>query len=170
MTYRLFCYSRPRTTRSNIQFRSSVLAWMDWQKTTILLVAMFAVSGCNRSNPYLTSSPSGFLIPSAAPGLANPQFPVQLAERERQIKLSDENNRQLTTQLAQSQQQTQLHKERADLLQRQLQDTSNQLQQTSQPKEWSPSANPSTPRPTIGTECSIELFAVLNSKGGGTSC
>lgn len=103
---------------------------MDWQKTTILLVAMFAVSGCNRSNPYLTSSPSGFLIPSAAPGLANPQFPVQLAERERQIKLSDENNRQLTTQLAQSQQQTQLHKERADLLQRQLQDTSNQLQQS----------------------------------------
>ena len=103
---------------------------MDWQKATILLVAMFAVSGCNRSNPYLTSSPSGFLIPSAAPGLANPQFPVQLAERERQIKLSDENNRQLTTQLAQSQQQTQLHKERADLLQRQLQDTSNQLQQS----------------------------------------
>ncbi len=91
---------------------------------------MFAISGCNRSNPYLTASPSGFLIPTAAPGLANPQFPVQLAERERQIKLSDENNRQLTTQLAQSQQQTQLHKERADLLQRQLQDTSNQLQQS----------------------------------------
>ena len=130
MTYRLLCHSRPRTTRSNIQFRSSVLAWIGWQKATILLVAMFAVSGCNRSNPYLTASPSGFLIPSAAPGLANPQFPVQLAERERQIKLSDENNRQLTTQLAQSQQQTQLHKERADLLQRQLQDTSNQLQQS----------------------------------------
>ena len=103
---------------------------MDWQKTTILLVAMFAVSGCNRSNPYLTASPTGFLMPSAAPGLVNSQFPVQLAERERQIKLSDENNRQLTTQLAQSQQQTQLHKERADLLQRQLQDTSNQLQQS----------------------------------------
>ena len=103
---------------------------MGWQKATVFLVAMFAVSGCNRSNPYLTASPTGFLMPSAAPGLVNSQFPVQLAERERQIKLSDENNRQLTTQLAQSQQQTQLHKERADLLQRQLQDTSNQLQQS----------------------------------------
>ena len=96
----------------------------------ILLVVMFAVSGCNRSNPYLTASPSGFFMPSASPGLANPQLPAQLAEIERRAKLSDDNNRQLTTQLAQSQQQNQLLKERSDLMQRQLQDTSNQLQQS----------------------------------------
>jgi flagellar motor protein MotB len=96
----------------------------------ILLVVMFAVSGCNRSNPYLTASPSGFLMPNVAPGLANPQLPAQLAEIERRAKLSDDNNRQLTTQLAQSQQQNQLLKERSDLMQRQLQDTSNQLQQS----------------------------------------
>ena len=96
----------------------------------ILLVVMFAVSGCNRSNPYLTASPSGFFMPSASPSLANPQLPAQLAEIERRAKLSDDNNRQLTTQLAQSQQQNQLLKERSDLMQRQLQDTSNQLQQS----------------------------------------
>ena len=69
-------------------------------------------------------------MPSASPGLANPQLPAQLAEIERRAKLSDDNNRQLTTQLAQSQQQNQLLKERSDLMQRQLQDTSNQLQQS----------------------------------------
>ena len=96
----------------------------------VVMFVMFAVSGCNRSNPYLTASPSGFFMPSASPGLANPQLPAQLAEIERRAKLSDDNNRQLTTQLAQSQQQNQLLKERSDLMQRQLQDTSNQLQQS----------------------------------------
>ena len=99
----------------------------------MLLVTMVALTGCNRSNPYLTASPSGFLMPNAAPSLGNPQ---QLAEIERRAKLLDDNNRQLTTQLAQSQQQTQLmqqreqiERERANLLQRQMQDVSNQLQQ-----------------------------------------
>ena len=97
---------------------------------------MLGVSGCNRSNPYLTASPSGFFMPSAAPNLANPQLPAQLAELERRVKLFDDNNRQLTTQLAQSQQQTQLSlqqlqlaNERSNLLQRQMQDISNQSQQ-----------------------------------------
>ena len=102
----------------------------------MLMVMMLAVSGCNRSNPYLTASPSGFLMPSAAPSLANPQLPAQLVESERRLKLLDGDNRQLVTQLAQSQQQTQLSQqreqlatERANLLQRQMQDVSNQLQQ-----------------------------------------
>lgn len=75
-------------------------------------------------------------MPSAAPNLANPQLPAQLAELERRVKLFDDNNRQLTTQLAQSQQQTQLSlqqlqlaNERSNLLQRQMQDISNQSQQ-----------------------------------------
>jgi flagellar motor protein MotB len=87
--------------------------------------------GCNRSNPYLTASPSGFLTPGATgPNIANPQFTAQIAELERRAKLLDDNNRQLTTQLAQSQQQMQLFKERAELMQRQVQDVSNQLQQS----------------------------------------
>ena len=86
--------------------------------------------GCSRSNPYLTASPSGFLLPNTAPSLASPQLPAQLAELERRSKLLDENNRQLTTQLAQSQQQMQLFKERSDLMQRQLVDVNNQLQQS----------------------------------------
>ena len=69
-------------------------------------------------------------MPNAAPNLANPQLPAQLAELERRAKLLDDNNRQLTTQLAQSQQQMQLFKERSDLMQRQLQDVNNQLQQS----------------------------------------
>ena len=75
-------------------------------------------------------------MPSAVPNLANPQFPAQLAELERRVKLFDDNNRQLTTQLAQSQQQTQLIQqqlqlanERSNLLQRQMQEVSNQSQQ-----------------------------------------
>ena len=111
-------------------------AWNDWSQASILLLVMLAASGCNRSNPYLTASPSGFFMPSAAPNLANPQLPAQLAELERRVKLFDDNNRQLTTQLAQSQQQTQLGQqqlqlanERSNLLQRQMQDVSNQSQQ-----------------------------------------
>ena len=111
-------------------------AWIDWSQTSIFLLVLLAASGCNRSNPYLTASPSGFFIPGAAPNLANPQIPAQLAELERRVKLLDDNNRQLTTQLAQSQQQTQLGQqqlqlanERASLLQRQMQDVSNQSQQ-----------------------------------------
>ena len=96
----------------------------------IAIVLVFAVSGCNRSNPYLTASPSGFLVPNVAPNMASPQVPAQLAELERRAKLLDDNNRQLTTQLAQSQQQMQLFKERSDLMQRQLQDVNNQLQQS----------------------------------------
>ncbi len=115
-----------------------------------LLVASF---GCNRSQPYLVSSPSGFLSAGAGSG-ASPTVPAataagstpgaaaagsaslgpnayaaQMAELERRAKLLDENNRQLHTQLAQSQQQMQLYKERSDLMQRQLSDMSGQLQQ-----------------------------------------
>jgi flagellar motor protein MotB len=93
---------------------------------------VFLVAGCNRSNPYLTASPSGFLVPNASanPSLTSPQLPAQLAELERRAKLLDDNNRQLTTQLAQSQQQMQLFKERSDLMQRQLKDVNNQFQQS----------------------------------------
>ena len=87
--------------------------------------------GCNRSNPYLTASPSGFSAPSSlAANIASPQFSAQITELERRAKLLDDNNRQLTTQLAQSQQQMQLFKERAELMQRQVQDVGNQLQQS----------------------------------------
>ena len=96
----------------------------------IVLGLVWMVSGCNRSNPYLTASPSGFLVPNVVPNIASPQVPAQLAELERRSKLLDDNNRQLTTQLAQSQQQMQLFKERSDLMQRQLQDVNNQLQQS----------------------------------------
>ena len=96
----------------------------------LVFTVIFTVSGCNRSNPYLTASPSGFLVPNVAPSIASPQVPAQLAELERRAKLLDDNNRQLTTQLAQSQQQMQLFKERSDLMQRQLQDVNSQLQQS----------------------------------------
>lgn len=86
--------------------------------------------GCNRSNPYLASTNSGFLYPNASANPASPQLTAQIAELERRAKLLDENNRQLTTQLAQSQQQMQLFKERSELMQRQVQDVSNQLQQS----------------------------------------
>jgi len=97
---------------------------------TIAVSLPFFIAGCNRSNPYLTASPSGFLVPNPALSLASPQLPAQLAELERRAKLLDANNRQLTTQLAQSQQQMQLFKERSDLMQRQLLDVNNQLQQS----------------------------------------
>ncbi|XZE33154.1 OmpA family protein [Pirellulaceae bacterium SH501] len=90
------------------------------------------MSGCNRSNPYLTASPSGFTLAGNQP-LApeiQQQYSAQLAEVERRAKLLDDNNRQLTTQLAQSQQQMQLYKERAELMQRQLAEVNNQLQNT----------------------------------------
>ncbi len=96
----------------------------------LVFTVIFTLSGCNRSNPYLTASPSGFLVPNVAPSIASPQVPAQLAELERRAKLLDDNNRQLTTQLAQSQQQMQLFKERSDLMQRQLQDVNGQLQQS----------------------------------------
>lgn len=98
----------------------------------LALIPLFPLvaTGCNRSSPYLTASPSGFLNPNPAPNLANLQIPAQLAEFERRAKLLDENNRQLTTQLAQSQQQMQLFKEQSELAKRQLMDVSNQLQQS----------------------------------------
>ncbi len=116
--------------RSNILFRATGVVWTNWHTTVTILMLVFAVSGCNRSNPYLTASPSGFLLPNSVPNMASPQLPAQLAELERRAKLLDDNNRQLTTQLAQSQQQMQLFKERSDLMQRQLQDVNNQLQQS----------------------------------------
>ena len=106
----------------------AIVRWPFVCLAVLMLPSLLA--GCNRSNPYLTSSPTGFLAPNAAPGIANPQLPAQLAELERRAKLLDDNNRQLTTQLAQSQQQMQLFKERSELMQRQLADVNNQLQQT----------------------------------------
>lgn len=126
-----------------------------WTWFVVCIFGFFAVSiGCNRSQPYLVASPSGFLgagsgsgasptVPAAsAPGTASPgmaaagtaslgpnAYAAQMAELERRAKLLDENNRQLHTQLAQSQQQMQLYKERSDLMQRQLSDMSGQLQQ-----------------------------------------
>ncbi|MFN7291191.1 MAG: flagellar motor protein MotB, partial [Pirellula sp.] len=81
----------------------------------------------NRSNPYLTATPSGFggLPTTPQPGQ---EATAQMAELERRARLLDENNRQLTTQLAQSQQQMQLYRERSDLMQRQLAEVSSQLQ------------------------------------------
>jgi flagellar motor protein MotB len=116
--------------RSKQEFRSFVSVWANGKAVALLPLLLFFLSGCSRSNPYLTASPSGFLVPNAAPSLTSPQLPAQLAELERRAKLLDDNNRQLTTQLAQSQQQMQLFKERADLMQRQLQDVNNQLQQS----------------------------------------
>lgn len=84
--------------------------------------------GCNRSNPYIGASPSGFLGPNLNT-VAATEVTAQIAELERRAKLLDENNRQLTTQLAQSQQQMQLFRERSELMQRQVQDVGNQLQQ-----------------------------------------
>ena len=98
--------------------------------TVLVCAFMFAIgSGCNRSNPYLTATPSGFLGPAGAP-VASPDVTAQIAELERRARLLDENNRQLTTQLAQSQQQMQLFRERSELMQRQVQDVGNQLQQS----------------------------------------
>lgn len=92
-----------------------------------ILLVIFPVTGCNRSNPYLNATPSGFggLAGSPAPGQ---DTAAQIAELERRARLLDENNRQLTTQLAQSQQQMQLYKERGELMQRQLAEVTNQLQ------------------------------------------
>jgi chemotaxis protein MotB len=103
-----------------------------WNSTWLLycVALLLALSfGCNRSNPYLTPSPSGFTLanPTGAPDLQQ-QFNAQLAEVERRSKLLDDNNRQLTTQLAQSQQQMQLFKERSELMQRQLAEVNTQLQ------------------------------------------
>ena len=123
-------HMKPRLTRSNSSFRSSGVAWSNWNRIAILVVLASALVGCSRSNPYLTATPSGFFVSNPAPSLASPQLPAQLAELERRAKLLDDNNRQLTTQLAQSQQQMQLFKERSDLMQRQLQDVNNQLQQS----------------------------------------
>ena len=116
--------------RSKRKFRPIATVRTDWRVGAIVLALFFPVLGCSRSNPYLTASPSGFLVPNATPSLTSPQLPAQLAELERRAKLLDDNNRQLTTQLAQSQQQMQLFKERSDLMQRQLQDVNNQLQQS----------------------------------------
>lgn len=112
------------TSRSRIPCGSVLLA------LCFLLTA--STSGCNRSNPYLTASPSGFTLAGnqpIAPEIQQ-QYSAQLAEIERRAKLLDDNNRQLTTQLAQSQQQMQLYKERAELMQRQLAEVNNQLQST----------------------------------------
>ena len=98
---------------------------------TIAFVAIICLeTGCNRSNPYLTASPSGFSGTNASANIASPQITAQITELERRAKLLDDNNRQLTTQLAQSQQQMQLFKERSELMQRQAQDMGNQLQQS----------------------------------------
>jgi chemotaxis protein MotB len=98
--------------------------------TALVCVFLLAIgSGCNRSNPYLTATPSGFLGPTGAP-VPSPDVTAQIAELERRARLLDENNRQLTTQLAQSQQQMQLFRERSELMQRQVQDVGNQLQQS----------------------------------------
>ncbi|MCU0712289.1 MAG: OmpA family protein [Pirellula sp.] len=92
-----------------------------------VLMLLCIPTGCNRSNPYLTATPSGFggLPTTPQPGQENA---AQLAEIERRARLLDENNRQLTTQLAQSQQQMQLYRERSELMQRQLAEVSSQLQ------------------------------------------
>jgi len=116
--------------RSKLEFRPFGAVRADWKGFAIVAALLLTFFGCSRSNPYLTASPSGFLIPNTAPSLTSPQLPAQLAELERRAKLLDDNNRQLTTQLAQSQQQMQLFKERSDLMQRQLQDVNNQLQQS----------------------------------------
>jgi flagellar motor protein MotB len=116
--------SQNQTPRSRIACGSVLFA--------LCLASLLSLSGCNRSNPYLTASPSGFTLAGnqpIAPEMQQ-QFSAQLAEVERRAKLLDENNRQLTTQLAQSQQQMQLYKERADLMQRQLAEVNNQLQST----------------------------------------
>ena len=137
MNLRVLLPMNPKPTRWNRSFRLSGAAWLSWKKFAILVFFSCSFLGCNRSNPYLTATPSGFLVPNGAPSLTSPQLPAQLAELERRAKLLDDNNRQLTTQLAQSQQQMQLSqqqiqlfRERSELMQRQLQDVNNQLQQS----------------------------------------
>ena len=95
-------------------------------RCAVVLMLIFLM-GCNRSNPYLSATPSGFtgLPTNSQPGQ---EIVAQMAELERRARLLDENNRQLTTQLAQSQQQMQLYRERSDLMQRQLAEVTNQLQ------------------------------------------
>ncbi len=126
----LFVQLNSSAARRTIRFWATSSARTEINATVFFLVLVLTVSGCSRSNPYLTASPSGFLVPNVTPSIANPQVPAQLVELERRAKLLDDNNRQLTTQLAQSQQQMQLFKERSDLMQRQLQDVNSQLQQS----------------------------------------
>lgn len=167
-----------------------------WALLLLLFVGFLIVSaGCNRSQPYLVASPSGFLgagsssgasptVPAAnAPGTAasgtaalGPNaYAAQMAELERRAKLLDENNRQLHTQLAQSQQQMQLYKERSDLMQRQLSDMSGQLQQakiaSSRPMPpTSSSAAPSPLSKSTATDSTRRSGARLtaNTSGGVT--
>ena len=161
----------------------------------LLLGLVVVTVGCNRSQPYLVASPSGFLgagsgggssptVPAALPSGATPAGPAslgpnayaaQMAEVERRAKLLDENNRQLHTQLAQSQQQLQLYKERSDLMQRQLSDMSGQLQQakiaSSRPAAPSTSSTPSsTLAKSPGSDSTRRSGARLtaNTSGGVT--
>lgn len=120
--------TRANTPDRWIELRlSSWVAARFWLATTVLLFSLGLTSGCNRSNPYLAATPSGFggLQTTSQPGQ---EVNAQLAELERRARLLDENNRQLTTQLAQSQQQMQLYRERSELMQRQLAEVSTQLQ------------------------------------------
>ena len=122
-----------------------------------ILICCFGF-GCNRSNPYLATQPSGYSAynggstnslngalwgnsvsgetagsgggGSGGGGGANAQVQSQLTELERRARLLDDNNRQLTAQMADLQQQSDLHRERAELLQSQLADASKQLDQT----------------------------------------
>lgn len=134
---RTFITSKNRWYRVVLQrrFHRSAVLMNPWMRSTPTLCSAFSVllvmvgplcSGCNRSNPYLTASPSGFSA-TGVPPEQQQQVAAQLAELERRAKLLDDNNRQLTTQLAQSQQQMQLYKERSELMQRQLAEVNNQL-------------------------------------------
>lgn len=115
---------------------------------TLALLLSLICSGCNRSNPYLTTQQVGSGYPSSStPGIFSGLFGGQPlannatntpqpaiasgdADLTRRLQSLDENNRQLQTQLAQAQQQNQLIADERVLLRRQLQDVSGQLQQT----------------------------------------
>ena len=133
------------------RFRS----WAGFGFACLLVLA----SGCNRSNPYLTATPSGFLGQSG-PFSAAPEVTAQITELERRARLLDENNRQLTTQLAQSQQQMQLFRERSELMQRQVQDVGNQLQQS----RW---ANAQSNQQLRGLSDQVQSVQSTQSRKGG---
>jgi chemotaxis protein MotB len=123
----------------------SVFAYRWFAGLAFGLAVGFFATGCNRSNPYLTTQPASVAPPLAGNsnsvlgqwfggGSQAAALPQQIAAQEselsRRVQMLDENNRVLQTQLAQAQQQIQVANDERGLLRRQLADASNQLQQS----------------------------------------
>jgi len=152
-----------------------------------MLLALFATA-CNRSQPYLLSSPTGLLTlpspptgtggvtaspPATIPGPPNAFAPSSTpnpqADWDRKITMMDESNRQLHAQLAQSQQQMQLYKERSDLMQQQLRDLTGQLEQAriASARPLAPTTiatAPPAPSPAVTTPKTVERSPAFNQE------